>query len=412
MSILRKLRAGRVAGQNAELWVGQVGTIFYNETTGELRIADGQTPGGFPIPITLATETTAGTIKLGPGVILNSQGQVIIDPTGLDFAFGDFEARVDTYPETHPKEGNTYALLSSINSDQDIVVASNGQGSIKLIGDFEVYAPNGDINNVLLEEPFFKVQRDGQVKIRVPSTDPVRGAVEITGTTSGLSVAPAVTGVMLHITGNNNEFATVYTDGVNNFSNYIGRRYNGTATAPTQVKAGNVVCRFSGTGYGTSAFPSGAAASMSIVALEDYTDSQQGTKIEFLTAPIGSLTRELVATVSVADGVSATKFTGPLVGTASTATSLAAAANILAGTVNINPTVITRSSASVQTFTLTGLTTNHKIVITSGTAFGYGLFITAAWASAANTLSIEIQNFLGNQDVDLPAKNIQYFAWV
>jgi hypothetical protein len=124
----------------------------------------------------------------------------------------------------------------------------------------------------------------------------------------------------------------------------------------------------------------------------------------------------LVANVTVADGVTATKFVGPLTGnvtgTATTATNLAAATGILAGTISIDPTTITRSTASVQTFTLTGLTTNHKIVITSGTAMGYGVTITAAFASAANTLSIEFQNIVGNQDIDPGVKTLQYFAWI
>jgi hypothetical protein len=220
---------------------------------------------------------------------------------------------------------------------------------------------------------------------------------------------------MLHVTGNNNEFATVYTDGVNNFSNYIGRRYNGIAAAPSQVKAGNVICRFSGTGYGTTVFPAGAAASVSIVALEDFTDTQQGAQLQFLTAPVGSLTRQLVANIDVANGVSATKFTGNLIGnvtgTATTATNLAAATGILAGSISVDPVSVSGDTSSTQTFTLTGLTTNHKVVITAGTAFNSGLIIQAAWASADNTISIEFRNTT-NQAINAGIKTIQYFAWI
>jgi hypothetical protein len=414
---IRSLRAGR---QNypPETYLGTKGELFYVEATGEFRVCDAVTPGGTPIPLVLASQTVAGAIKIGPGINLNSQGQIIIDSSGLDFNFGDFEARVGTYSEGHPKEDDDYAILSSINADEDIVIASNGEGSIKAIGEFEIYAPNGDVNSVLLAEPFFKVQKDGQVKIRVPSVDPLEGAVEIIGTDSGEAVVPAVAGVMLHITGNNDEFATVYNDGVNNFSNYIGRRYNGTAAAPTQVLSGNVLCRFSGTGYGATTFPAGAAASVSMVALENFTNTQQGAKIDFLTAPIGGLTRQLVASVSVADGVVATKFAGPLTGnvtgnadTATTATNLAAATGILAGAITIDPASVAGQTSSTQTFTLTGLTTNHKIVITAGTAFNSGLIIQAAFASALNTVSIEFRNTT-NPPINANATVIQYFAWV
>ena len=96
--------------------------------------------------------------------------------------------------------------------------------------------------------------------------------------------------------------------------------------------------------------------------------------------------------------------------TATTSTNLSAATSILAGSISIDPASINKTSASTLTFTLTGLTTSHHIVITPGTALPYGLMIAGAWASALNTLSIEFHNYGGN--VDQGATTIQYFAWV
>jgi hypothetical protein len=304
---IRKLPAGEQA-YDAATYVGTSGRLFYDEDTGVLRRSDGVTPGGLPIPFTIATDTVIGGVKAGPGVVINSEGQILIDSAGLEFSFGDFQGTVGTYAEGHPQAGDDYALLSSVNADEDIVIASNGTGIVKVIGDFSVRTPNSSLNGALLTEPIFRVDSNGQIRMLVPNTGSLSGAVEIIGTDSGEAVVPAVAGVMLHITGNNDDFSTVYNDGVNNFSNYIGRRFNGTAAAPTQVLSGNVICRFSATGYGTTVFPAGAAASISMVALENFTNTTQGAKIEFLTAPIGGLTRQLVASVSVADGVSATKF--------------------------------------------------------------------------------------------------------
>jgi hypothetical protein len=102
---------------------------------------------------------------------------------------------------------------------------------------------------------------------------------------------------------------------------------------------------------------------------------------------------------------------GDVTGTATTATNLAAATSILAGTLTIDPANINKTSSSTQTFTLTGLTTNHKIVITSGTALTYGVTIVSAWASATDTLSINFHNYSGG-GVNLGSTSIQYFAWV
>jgi hypothetical protein len=121
------------------------------------------------------------------------------------------------------------------------------------------------------------------------------------------------------------------------------------------------------------------------------------------------------ATGNITGGnVAAATFTGNLTGTATTATTatnLTAATSILAGTLTIDPANINKTSASTQTFTLTGLTTSHKIVITAGTALTYGVSIVSAWASDADTLSITFHNYTGG-GINLGSTDIQYFAWV
>lgn len=48
MNFTRKIKAGLVK-IDLNLFVGEYGTIFYNEDTGELRLSDGITPGGIPL---------------------------------------------------------------------------------------------------------------------------------------------------------------------------------------------------------------------------------------------------------------------------------------------------------------------------------------------------------------------------
>jgi hypothetical protein len=150
------------------------------------------------------------------------------------------------------------------------------------------------------------------------------------------------------------------------------------------------------------------------------------TATKFTTAgtvsATGNITGGNIATVGIitatgnitGGNVAAATFTGNLTGTATTATTatnLAAATSILAGTLTIDPANINKTSASTQTFTLTGLTTSHKIVITAGTALTYGVSIVSAWASDADTISITFHNYSG-AGVNLGSTDIQYFAWV
>jgi hypothetical protein len=395
----------------AETYVGHVGRLFYDDANGVIRISDGTTPGGSPIPITLATSTIAGGVKLGPGVELNSEQQIVIDSTGLDFSFGDFESLIGTYPEGHPKAGDDYAILKTSNPNEDAVFASNGTGGIEVVGEFRVFPTNGSINGSLSVPSRFRVTKDGQVRILIPSPDALAGGVQIVGNTTGGQQDPVNTGVMLHITGLDGDDSRSYVDAVGGYAGFVGRRLNGTSANPTGVLANDEVTRFAANVYASDeGFGERGVGQLRWYASENITSTNKGGRAEFWITPVGASVTQKVVTfnstgITMAEGKTIT-------GTVSTATNLVSASNILAGTVTIDPTIVNRNTASVQTFTLPGLTTNHKIVITSATAFGYGLFISAAWASAADTLSVEIQNFRGNQDVDLPAKTIQYFAWV
>jgi len=390
-------------------YVGQAGRLFYDGSNGVIRLSDGVTPGGIPIPVTLATETVAGAVKLGPGVELNSQGQIIIDPTGLDFSFGDFEAQVGTYTDD-----TEYSLLSSNKDNQDIVIASNGTGDVKVVGGFQVYATNGSVTGSLEDAPpFFRILDDGQVRILVPLADTQEGGMEIIGSQLGTSLEPGIAGTMLHLTGNADLPTRVYHDTLGEYSSYVFRRYNGSVVSPTAVLANQDIGRINWTAATSTGMGNVATAQIRVTALENQTPTAQGSKITFTVTPIGSAATDRVdvATITTADGIAATKFTGPLVGTATTATNLAAATDILAGTISIDPSSVTGGVSATQTFTLTGLTTNHKIVITAGTALNSGLIIQSAWASALNTISIEFRNTT-NQPIDQGSTTIQYFAWV
>ncbi len=61
MADLRKIKAGLVKYEITE-FVGEVGNIFFNVETGELRLSDGVTPGGLPICCTSSDTPSARTV--------------------------------------------------------------------------------------------------------------------------------------------------------------------------------------------------------------------------------------------------------------------------------------------------------------------------------------------------------------
>jgi hypothetical protein len=125
-----------------------------------------------------------------------------------------------------------------------------------------------------------------------------------------------------------------------------------------------------------------------------------------------------VSSISTGTGIFVTTSTGAVTVSLNTATvmnkavSLSAMSSILAGTLSMNPTTVNKGTAAVQTFTLTGLTTSHKVIITPAAQMpDKDYFIKGAWASATDTLSVEIYN-ASNGNIDAAAFNVSYIAFV
>jgi hypothetical protein len=353
-------------------YVGHAGRLFYESTTGEIRISDGATAGGLPIAITLATSTMAGGIKLGPGVTTNAQGQIIIDSAGLDFNFGDLEAITGFYTDS-----TAYALMQTAHVNEDMVLASNGTGDIKIVGQFDVFKTDGTVTGSLEgAPPIFRVKSDGQVQMLVPGADSTEGAVNIVGGLDGVFQAPVNTGVMLHITGiagTPGVPSRVYNDAQNAFAAFVSRRYNNTAASPTAVLANEEIMRLSGTAHNGTIIPGTANQRIVYVARGNQTLTNQGGAIELWATPLNSITVAKVATVD-STGItleSGKVLTGNVTGDVSGTAGSVAAANITGTTLASN--VVTSSLTTVGTLTnlsvtntITGSVSGNAGTVTNG----------------------------------------------
>jgi hypothetical protein len=325
------------AASTPENYIGHTGRLFYDDATGEIRISDGSTPGGNPIPVTIATSTTAGSVKPGPGftidaagllslnagpmfeldesdvfqllpatetriggvkagsgVAINPDGTILIDSEGLEFTFGDFSGTVATYSDS-----TAYALLQSLNEDEDVVIASNGTGTVCVVGAFEIHATNGDVTESLETEPFFKIKDDGQVRVFVPLADTTEGGMEIIGSALGTSLPVGVAGTMLHLTGNADLPTRIYHDTLGEYSSYVFRRYNGSVVTPTQVLADQDIGRINFTAATDGGMGNVATAQVRVTALENQTTTAQGSSITFTVTPVGDTAANRVDVVDI-----------------------------------------------------------------------------------------------------------------
>jgi len=95
-----------------------------------------------------------------------------------------------------------------------------------------------------------------------------------------IELSNAVTG------GTANMWITDFTNFVGPY--YLARRSRGTAAAPTAVQAGDDLSGLYGQGYGTSHFGPASTGGITIQAAQNFSDTNQGTAIKFMTTPLNA----------------------------------------------------------------------------------------------------------------------------
>jgi hypothetical protein len=238
VALTRKVKSGLTQAP-FDTYVGEIGQIFFNNDTGEIRISDGVTPKGKTVYI------ATNSANIGNLAIANT-------------------------------------TISTLGANQDLNLVSNGTGNVNIIGELNVSTTGGT--------RLIETLQDGTMHFYVPNINSLDSAIDIIGSADG-SVAPVQnTGVMLHITGQDGSTTAsrIYNDGVEGYAAYIGRRYNGSATAPTAVNSGELVSRIGATPYTSTGWPALSTARIDFVATENQTGTHQGNQIEFYTTPNGA----------------------------------------------------------------------------------------------------------------------------
>lgn len=279
MTFIQNFFTSRDNNANAETYVGQEGRLWYNPTDSVIYVSDGNTAGG--IPITFGGSGSNATFNVITANIVNA---------GAEIVQGNIVVAVSA------ELGNLIIADQTISgnvANRSITIDPAGNGIVEILSAVDVHSSGN-----LLLEPDFSIGTDGQTTIRVPAADDNQGALEIIGSTSGAVVPLGNPGGMIHVTGQNNEPSRLYNDGVSNYPLYVGRRFNGTAAAPTGVLANQVVSRLGANPYLTDAneFTPLGFAKIDFVATENQTTTAQGSKIQIYTTPDGSNAQVITAT--------------------------------------------------------------------------------------------------------------------
>ena len=224
---------------------------------------------------------------------INAQNGNLVISGGNGLKFGQFEIF-----------GNT---ISTINPTVPINIGLTGSnGIVEMNRPLAVNSGSGP------GDPVFTVQQNGTVSVinsNAVANSP--GALNIVGSLDGSYQNVTNSGGMIHVTGPDNSAARITVDafgiqgGTGTTVAFVGRVGRGTASAPSAVQANDIMVRVGAVGWATTGFtaPTPAATNIEFVALENFTDTAQGSKITFNTANLGANSRSVSATIQ-ANGVS------------------------------------------------------------------------------------------------------------
>ena len=356
---------GTRTGANAETYVGNDGTLFYDEVDGELRLSDGVTPGGVAISVRadliVAQRLTPGLdnnnayglgdethrwydLHIGDGgIYFDGDDSTLSPPQTVPYRpqslVGSLVPQYDNdvnLGATNKRFANLYLgyqglFLADTITDANInIVATNGtlflNGAQNLrLGDLVIenttlksLTPDLDVSiGETGDTGFFYVKRKAQFDNTSFSATEAMVSINASGGAEPATVFPDT---LLQLTSRPNKNSRVtqrsygstgVVGGDNSYAVWASYAARGSVASPAALKANDILMRLSANGYGATSFGSGGGARIEVVAKENFTDSAKGTKINFWTVPTGQVASQTVASID-STGVVTTglKFSG------------------------------------------------------------------------------------------------------
>ena len=328
-------------------YIGNKGTLFYDEVDGELRLSNGVTPGGVAISVRADLITAQ---RLTPGADNNiayglgdethrwydlhiGDGGVyyngFADPQHVPYRPGsqvdDIIPALDNNIDlgaTDKRFANIYLgydglFLADQTTDANINITVNN-GTLYIDG-----AQNLRLGNLVIEDTtlkssditqdisigdfndtgYFYVKRKAQFDNTSFSSTEAMVSFNASGGADPTTIFPDT---VMQTVGRPNKNSRIVqrsygstgnVGGDNAYSVWASYAARGTTAAPAALKANDILARISANGYGTTTWGSGGAR-VEFVALENFTDTAKGTRINFWTTPAGQIASQNVATIN------------------------------------------------------------------------------------------------------------------
>ena len=274
--------------------------------------------------------------------------------------------------------GNTFA--QAVNTGNLVVV---GTGSI---------SGTLDVSGI--------VSMNSQVVITNTTFSTTTAALKISGT-ANLSI-PSQAGTLLHLSSKANTPGRLIIDsfGVAQNTGYsiiAGRSARGTVDAPTASQSGDILMRIAGNGYGSTGFAPLGVGRIDIVASENYTDTNRGSRIIFYNNAEGSNTPTQIASFN-ADSVDFTGYINPQKGFVYTPTVYPAVQTAI--TIDIaNNSVVRAQTAAGLVVTLSNLLAGKEVVVWITNTAGNGQTFTHGLSALNSTINATTYSIPGTSTI-------------
>jgi hypothetical protein len=349
--------------KSASTFIGNPGSIFYDEVDGELRLSDGVTPGGVAISVRADLITAQsllpqednvddydlgsptrrwhhlyigdGGIKFNGNAYPTEQTIPYIPGAQVDDIIPALDNDIDL-GATDKRFANIYLgyeglYLADQTTDANINITVDegtlyidGAENLRLgnlaIRDTTLTSANSTLD-ISIGDPgdtgYFYVKRKAQIDNTSFGATEAMLSVNASGGAEPLTIFPDT---LIQTTGRPDKNSRVtqrsygstgVVGGDNSYAVWASYAARGSVASPAALKANDILMRLSANGYGATTFGSGGGARIEVVAKENFTDSAKGTKINFWTVPTGQVASQTVASID-STGVVTTglKFSG------------------------------------------------------------------------------------------------------
>lgn len=391
---------------------GSAGQIIANgATSGSATVTPQAAAGAAALlwPTTSGTLASSGTSPITVDAVTGAIGCATCNVTGSNVGS---VSNSDGSLTISPTVGSVVASLN-LGHSNTWTVGQTFSAAITYGGVTLSNAVTGTGNMVLSAAPTFTgapiLAAPSATTLIVGSSTTLPSPAVLVATANSTTLPNPPSGTVLQVGGANGVASPgVVMDGFAGGPTMTFRRADTTAASPSAVQSGEVLMNFGATGFGATVYSTSNRLQIVGKATEAWSDTAQGTSIQFNTTPNGTAAAALSLIIQNSGGVGVGTATDPGIGAILANTSVKATTTVTAVTGYLINTKVAWSATAPTVSS--GFCTSPSISNNNGTA-AFTITIGSACAASTGVLTMPTASVgwaCHFNDVTTPASNTPY----